>query len=129
MTYRPSHSTEHLAPPEEQAQESIAWGAVLSVGAGSLIVFAIATLIAFKMMQTREKVLQPNGPDPLPVQIGRPDVGLVEQVPFDVTRALQAYRDERAARLSSWGWVDRKAGVVHMPIEEAMERVVKEHRR
>lgn len=129
MTWQPSQSAERLPPPEEQAQEAIAWGKVLIVGIVSLLVFAIATLISFRLMQAREKALQPNGPDPVPPQIGSPAIDIVEQVPFDVTRALQIYRKERSARLSSWGWADRKAGQVHMPIEEAMDRVVQERRR
>ena len=129
MTWQPSQSAEHLPPPEEQAEEAIAWSKVLTVGIVSLLVFAIATLISFRLMQAREKALQPNGPDPIPPQIGRSEINIVDQVPFDVTRERQIYRDERTARLSSWGWVDRKAGIVHMPIEEAMDRVVKERRR
>ena len=129
MTYQPSHSTEHLPPPEEQAQEAIHWGKVISIGVGSLIIFAISIWISTAMMHAREKALQPIGPDPMPVQIGQLEIGIVDQAPFDVTRALQNYKDDRNARLSSWGWVDRKNGVVHMPIDEAMERVVKEQRR
>jgi hypothetical protein len=33
---------------------------------------------------------------------------------------MQAYRDEQRGALESYGWVDRNAGVVHIPIEEAM---------
>jgi len=124
----PSNATE-LLPPQEQAQEAIAWSKVLGVGIGSLVLFAVATLITTRMLHAREKALQPMGPDPIPLQIGQAEVGIVDQVPFDVTRSLQAYREDRMARLSNWGWVDRKAGRVHMPIEEAMERVVKEHRK
>jgi hypothetical protein len=120
---------EQLAPPPEQAQEAIAWGKVLGIGIGSLVVFAVATLITARMLHAREKALQPMGPDPIPQQIGQAEIGIVDQAPFDVSRVLQTYRDERLSRLSSWGWVDRKAGVVHMPIEEAMDRVVKEHRK
>ena len=129
MTYHPSHSTEHLPPPEAQAEEAIHWGKVLGVGVGSLIVFAIAILVVLRMLHAREKALQPMGPDPLPMQLGQGEIGIVDQVPFDVTRALQAYRSDRLSRLESWGWLDRKAGLLHMPIEEAMDRVVKEHRK
>ena len=71
MTYHPSHSTEHLPPPEAQAEEAIHWGKVLGVGVGSLIVFAIAILVVLRMLHAREKALQPMGPDPLPMQLGQ----------------------------------------------------------
>lgn len=37
---------------------------------------------------------------------------------------LEALRQEMSERLSSYGWVDEGAGVVHIPIEEAMELLV-----
>jgi len=127
MSHEPS--TGHLPPPAAQAEEGIAWGGVLGVGFGSIVVFAIAILIVVKVLHAREKELQPAGPDPLPAQLGQAEIGIVDQAPFDVTRALQIYRRDRTARLQSWGWVDRSAGVVHMPIEDAMDLVVKEHRK
>ncbi len=127
MSHQPS--TAHLPPPEAQAEEGIAWGSLLGVGIGSIVVFAISILIVVKVLHAREKELQPNGPDPMPVQMGQSEIGIVDQAPFGVTRSLQMYRSDRAARLSSWGWVDRKNGIVHMPIEEAMELLVKERRK
>jgi hypothetical protein len=129
MSHQPSRATEHLPPPAAQAEEGIAWGSLLGVGIGSIVVFAISILIVVKVLHAREKQLQPNGPDPMPAQLGQSEIGIVDQVPFDVTRALQVYRQDRLARLEHWGWVDRKAGVVHMPIDEAMDLVVKEHKK
>ncbi|TMA30316.1 MAG: hypothetical protein E6J88_06060 [Deltaproteobacteria bacterium] len=129
MSHKPSHATEHMAPPEAQAEEGIKWSAVLGVGIGSVIVFAISILIVLRMLHAREKALQPMGPDPMPLQMGQAEIGIVDQTPFDVTRALQNYRTDRTQRLETWGWVDRKAGTVHMPIDRAMELVVQEHRK
>ncbi len=129
MSHEPSHATEHLPPPEAQAAEGISWFPVLGTGIGASIIFTIAVLIVFKMMHVREKELQPLGPDPMPVQIGQNEIGIVDQPPFDVSRAVQQYRDDRAERLTSWGWIDRKAGVIHMPIDRAMDLVVQEHRK
>jgi hypothetical protein len=39
---------------------------------------------------------------------------------------LERFRAREAERLSTYGWVDRQAGVVHIPIERAMELVSKE---
>ena len=77
-------------------------------------------------LNAREKLLQPNGPDPIPMQIGQGEIGIVDQVPFDVTRSAAVYRKDRTARLARWGWIDRKQGLVHMPIETAMEKTVSE---
>lgn len=129
MTYEPSHATEHMSPPPEQAVEGIKWSSVLGVGIGALIVFAIAIYIVLRVLHAREKALQPLGPDPMPLQIGQSEVGIVDQVPYDVSRALESYRNDRMQRLETWGWVDRKAGTIHMPIDRAMDLVVEEHKK
>ncbi|MEZ5313371.1 MAG: hypothetical protein R2862_06775 [Thermoanaerobaculia bacterium] len=36
---------------------------------------------------------------------------------------LQELRRSTSAALSSWGWVDRSAGIAHMPIENAIDRL------
>jgi hypothetical protein len=129
MSHEPSHSTELMTPPARQAEESIQWSAVIGVGVGAVILFTAATLVSWRFMTAREKELQPHGPDPIPHHIGQAEIGIVDQVPFDISRGLQVYRDDRNQRLESWGWVDRKNGVVHMPIEEAMDRMVKEQKK
>lgn len=126
MTWQPSRSTEHMPPPEAQAEEAIAWGKVIGVGIAALLLFTGATYVSYSFMHAREKLLQPNGPDPLPAQIGQKEIGIVDQVPFDVTRAYANYKAEKTLRLEHWGWVDRKAGTVHMPISDAMDRVIAE---
>lgn len=45
---------------------------------------------------------------------------LQENPPADLT----AFNDHMQARLQSAGWVDRQAGIVHMPIERAMDLLV-----
>ena len=39
---------------------------------------------------------------------------------------LERFRAREADRLSTYGWIDRQAGFVHIPIERAMELVSKE---
>ena len=129
MSHHPSHSTEHMSPPPAQAEEIINWFAVIGVGLGSLVIFAIATLVVWKYMNAREKPLQPTGPAAIPSQLGQGEIGIVDQVPFDVTRALQMYRNESVERLSSWGWMDRKQGTIHMPIDRAMDLVLQEQQK
>ena len=127
MSHQPSHATEHMSPPAAQAEEAINWLAVIGTGLAALIVFSLATLVVWRYLDAREKVLQPNGPAVIPA-LGQAEIGIVDQVPFDVTRALQVYRNEQVERLSSWGWMDRKQGTIHMPIDRAMDLVVREEK-
>jgi len=128
MSHEPSQSLEHLPPPTAQAEEGIRWFAVIGIGIGSLIVFAIATFVAYRYMNLQEKALQPLGPDPVPAILGQPEIGIVDQVPFDVSRSAQVYRMGSLERLSSWGWVDRRQGLIHIPIDRAMELVVEQQK-
>ena len=79
-------------------------------------------------MNAREKTLQPVGPVAPAAQMGEAEINIVDQVPFDVTRTLQTYRRERIERLSSWGWMDIKAGTIHMPIGRAMDLVIQDQK-
>lgn len=40
---------------------------------------------------------------------------------------LQTLRETQTKQISSYGWVDQKAGVVHLPIERAMELTVQQY--
>lgn len=101
--------------------EGIHYWKVIVVGVVALIVFGIAGSWSTHILNVRSKELQPNGPDPIPRQIGQAKIGLVEQVPFDVIRAYANYRREKLETLGTWGWIDRKAGTVHMPIDAAID--------
>lgn len=129
MSHEPSHSTEHMSPPPAQAEEIINWFAVIGTGLAAIIVFSIATFVVWRYLEMREKVLQPGGPAVIPAKLGQAEIGIVDQVPFDVTRAVQVYRNERIERLSSWGWMDRKQGTIHMPIDKAMDLVVQQQQK
>jgi hypothetical protein len=128
MSHEPSHATEQMSPPPAQAEEAIRWFSVIGTGVASILVFAIATFVVYRYLDQREKLLQPVGPLPIPAQMGQAEIGIVDQVPFDVTRAAEAYRKEEIERLSSWGWIDRKQGTVHMPIDRAIDLVVQEQK-
>ncbi|KAB2959966.1 MAG: hypothetical protein F9K16_12095, partial [Thermoanaerobaculia bacterium] len=39
---------------------------------------------------------------------------------------LAALRQREAARLEGWGWVDRGAGIAHVPVERAMDAVARD---
>jgi hypothetical protein len=43
--------------------------------------------------------------------------------------ALQNLRVEEARVLGGYGWVDREKGIVHIPVERAMDLLVEEARR
>jgi hypothetical protein len=91
---------------------------ILLVGGGALLVFFLASYATISFLRVKE------GDRPLlpvPQEIGQSKIALVEQQLFE--SATRGRRDHAARRekLDSYGWVDRKAGVVHLPIDHAME--------
>lgn len=52
----------------------------------------------------------------------------VNQTPILLDREGQRLRERQRERLESFGWVNRAAGVVHIPVDDAIDRVVEEGR-
>jgi hypothetical protein len=113
--------TEHAPHGQVRSEEDrISTGKILVVGIGSLLLFFFAAVVTSSYLRMR----QGERPAvPIPAEIGRSKIGLVEQQLFD--QAVRGERDRavREERLRSYGWVDRRQGIVHIPIERAMELV------
>jgi hypothetical protein len=62
-------------------------------------------------------------------RMGESEIADVNQRPFALEDEAPRLRTEQGTRLERYGWVDRGAGVIHMPIEQAMEQVLAEEGR
>lgn len=106
------------APSEE---DRISTGPILWVGIGSLVVFFLASFVATGYLHLevgRRPAL------PLPREVGQSKIGMVEQQLFDLPQRGERENETKLDRLGSWGWADRERGMLHMPIERAMELTV-----
>ncbi len=128
MSHEPSHSTEHLPPPQAQADEHIASFKIVSVGIGALIVFAFATLWSTRMLRGEQHALQPTGPIAPGTEIGKPEIGVVDQIPFETNRSAEQTKQQQADWLNSYGWIDAKKGTIHVPIDRAMEAYLQQQK-
>ena len=124
MSHEPSHSTEHLPPPEAQADEHVASFKIVAVGVIALLVFGAATVWSARILDRTARTLSPAGPLPVGKEIGKPEIGIVDQTPFETTRGAEKYRREALQRLNRYGWVDPQKGVIHVPIEKAIEEML-----
>jgi hypothetical protein len=98
---------------------------ILAVGVVSLVIFAISALIAWLILRADvRKIDAVEGRPPVPSQIGKDEIGIVDQVEFNQDNRLDEWRAAKRKRLGSYGWVDRDKGLVHIPIDKAMEQVV-----
>jgi hypothetical protein len=92
-------------------------------GFAGLLVFAAGALWAATVQRGETGSVRSDTAPP-PALAGRREVGMVYQPPFG--ESIAAAKNEKARRrLSSAGWVDRDGGVAHIPIEQAMEIVVR----
>jgi hypothetical protein len=110
-------------PPAEE--DILPSGKIYAVGVVALIVFFFGSLaagIGMKAVQRREN---PDGPALIPHEVGKGKIGIVEQRLFEHANQGPAWREAAHDRLDSYGWVDRQKGIVHVPIDRAMEMVEK----
>jgi hypothetical protein len=112
----------HAAPPGHgqvrQEEDRIPQIPIIVVGVASLVIFFLASFVTIGYLRVREG---DRPPLPVPVELGQSKIGLVEQQLFELSTRGERDRQARMERLGSYGWVDRRAGVVHLPIERAME--------
>jgi hypothetical protein len=116
------HATHGAGHDVRSEDDRISTGKIVAVGVGSLLVFFLAGLAASAYLNVREGQ---HGPVPIPPEVGQSKIGLVEQQDFDLAVRGQRDRAARLERLGSFGWVDRPAGVAHVPIDLAMELAAK----
>ena len=115
---------DHHGHDEHHAADEINYVKVIGVGVVSLIIFALSTVWAAKIMsQESERAEKTSGTARPGAEIGKQEIGIVDQVPFVVDRRLDAWREAHQAKLNGYGWVDRSKGIAHMPIEKAMDAV------
>jgi hypothetical protein len=111
-----SHGTgEHGVRSEDDRIPSLP---IIAVGVGALVVFFLASFATISFLRVKE------GDRPLlpvPQEIGQSKIGLVEQQLFETATRGRRDLEARRGRLGTYGWVDRKSGVVRIPIERAME--------
>lgn len=96
----------------------IAWFSV-----GLVVLMAASAFVAFVMLGGVRVARPGNAAVTRP-----PEVAAMPVLQSAPAGELQNYRREKAARLESYGWVDRAGGVVHVPIERAMQLLAEERR-
>ena len=95
--------------------------ALINFGIG-LAVLVVVVIFLMRWMFGFVSKEEPLGPPPTPFENARtlpPQPRLQVEPHVD----LKAYCEEQVKDLNSYGWVDQKAGVVHIPIERAMQLI------
>jgi hypothetical protein len=98
---------------------------IVIVGVVSLVIFAVSAVAAGLILRGDEAELNAKGLAPLPADIRhKEEVGIIDYVPFDSDHRLAEWRAKQEATLTSYGWVDRSKGVIHIPIDTAIKDII-----
>jgi hypothetical protein len=109
-------------PPEE---ERLPFGRVVGAAITALVLFTVAVVWERTMLADEVHTALPHGEAPAD-RVGREEIGIVDQRMFELEGRADRLRRDQLQRLGSYGWVDRDAGVIHVPIQRAMDDVVQE---
>jgi hypothetical protein len=123
-----AHQEDSSGRPTAQEPELLPMRKLIAVAAIAFIVFFGATLWSIEILHGEGGMTEPLESLPIPVEIGRPEIGIVEQRLFELQLEAQHKRQEQMKRLRSYGWVDRQKGIIHLPIDRAIELMVSESR-
>jgi hypothetical protein len=107
-----------------QEEDRIATGKILATAIVSLIIFGIGVLWAISIQRGEMHSLVTPLHNAEHAVAGAPEVGIVYQWPFNISDFGPDHKKKVEAQLNSFGWVDKNAKVVHIPIEEAMKKYV-----
>jgi hypothetical protein len=117
-----THSADRHGAPPRTEEDHVPTVKLVLIGVVSLVIFFIASVWASRIMTRGEERQLPHGPAPAPAFAGKDEVGIVDLDEYGAGRSRgDAKRAEKLRRLQSYGWVDQQKGLVHIPIERAME--------
>jgi hypothetical protein len=107
-----------------QEEDRIASGKIILTAVVSLALFGVGTLWSIKIQRDEMKGIATQNHIYGPTEAGKPEIGLVYQWPFNISHYAADKVEAKKIPLDEYGWVDKKAGVVHVPVEQAIQRYV-----
>ena len=96
---------------------------IILVAAALIAVTTLVQVVLYFQMGGLWRARQKELPPPVPVAAALPTAPPAPRLQIAPAVDLKSLRAAEDARLHGYGWVDRDAGVVHIPIERAMELV------
>jgi len=116
----------HGPPHSSLDDDGIDIKKILLIGGASLATFALSAVVAYFILRhdTSEYLLK--GAPPAPALIGKDEIGIIDTTEFDGDNRLEQWKKAKQRRLDSYGWVDRGKGLIHIPIDKAIDQVVAE---
>lgn len=120
--------TEHASAHPPAEEDRLPSGKIYVVGIVALVVFFLGSLAAGLSMRAVRQEVNPGGPPLPPQEAGRAKIGMVEQRLYEHANMGPVWHEAARRRLQTFGWIDKEKGIVHIPIDRAMEKVEKGER-
>ena len=98
----------------------------LWVAAGLVGLTALIQVVLFFHMQGLWRLRRHQVPPPSPVASALPSEPPAPRLETAPSLDLRALRADEDTRLHAYGWVDREARIVHIPIDRAIDLVARE---
>lgn len=115
-----AHAAHDPLPDPEPPDVRI--GPILATGAGLLMVMVVGIFISLEMIRRWGTERVAGEPAPRPQGIFREANPPAPLLQVGGRQAMTEMRAREAELLGSYGWVDRGQGVVHIPIEQAIDQ-------
>jgi hypothetical protein len=109
----------HVGHPPAEADRIRTW-TIVAVGIGSLAIFGVSSALTVAWMERARTEMNPAFAQP-PSEAGQRKIGMVEQQLLENANRAQVLREQQERRLHSYGWVDKEKGLVHIPIDRALD--------
>lgn len=106
-----------MIAPVKQEPDRIPTVWLLGLTALTVCVSALGVLTAYEMLR-RDPASHPVN---APVSSAALGPGTPERTPIEATERGIALRRAQRKELETYGWVDRDAGIAHIPIERALD--------
>lgn len=107
-----------FVPPPPERESLRAKHVVAAFGLG---LAAVALTLSAARLWEAHALPEAKAPPP---QVGAKEIARVFQAPFPLENSARDEREAQRARLDGYGWVDRERGIIHLPIERAMQLIV-----
>jgi hypothetical protein len=107
-----------------QEEDRIAIGKIVITAIISLVIFGIGALWSISIQRDQMGSIVASSHPAGPAMAGAPEVGIVYQWPFNLSHYGAEKAAETKGRLAHYGWVDKNAKVVHIPIDQAIDKWV-----
>jgi hypothetical protein len=113
-------------PDVRHEPEVLPHALILRIGLATLMVGASLCFVTYLLMRARIRSVRPSFDFPERTLPAPHEVATIRQELFQIANPGADLYDQQRALLDSFGWVDQRKRLVHIPIEAAIDLVVRD---